>query len=140
MRQTYVRINVDQFHVIQPRQAVMVLAMSPAGEFFLESFISQGKLNVDFFQEIIQGFEQPVDAVVRLLDERGLVYAKLQEIGRIFPNAGSVDCIFVFVASEVRNRTTRSFVVCDLEMLLKYMEIGVFASQEGKQALLKYLR
>lgn len=140
MRQTYVRLNDEQFHVIQPRQAVMVLAVSPSGEFFLESFISQGKLIVDFYQEVIQGFEQPIDAVVRLLDNRGLVYASIREIGLIHPSSGSIDCIYVFVANEIRNRTTTSYVVCDLEMLLKYMEIGVFASKEGKQALLKYLR
>ncbi|HHT21560.1 MAG TPA: hypothetical protein GXZ74_08995 [Tissierellia bacterium] len=140
MRHTYVRIDVDEFHVIQPRQAVMVLTLSPTGEFFLESFISQNRLQVDFFQEIVQGFEQPIDTVVRLLDERGLVYEKIDSLGPIYPKAGSIDVYHVFVAGEVKNRTTRSFVMVNLEMLLKYMEIGVFASQEGKQALLKYLR
>ena len=140
MRHTYVRIDVDEFHVIQPRQAVMVLTLSPTGEFFLESFISQNRLQVDFFQEIVQGFEQPIDPVVRLLDERGLVYEKIDSLGPIYPKAGSIDVYHVFVAGEVKNRTTRSFVMVNLEMLLKYMEIGVFASQEGKQALLKYLR
>lgn len=140
MRHTYVRIDVDEFHVIQPRQAVMVLTLSPTGEFFLESFISQNRLQVDFFQEIVQGFEQPIDTVVRLLDERGLVYEKIDSLGPIYPKDGSIDVYHVFVAGEVKNRTTRSFVMVNLEMLLKYMEIGVFASQEGKQALLKYLR
>lgn len=140
MRHTYVRIDVDEFHVIQPRQAVMVLTMSPSGEFFLESFISQNRLQVDFFQEIVQGFEQPIDTVIRLLDEHGLVYGKIDSLGPIYPKVGAIDVFHVFVASEVKNRTTRSFVMVNLEMLLKYMEIGVFASQEGKQALLKYLR
>lgn len=118
----------------------MVLAMTPTGEFYLDSFISRGKLQVDFFQEIIRLFENPIDTVVRLLDNRGLVYTKIREIGLIFPTGGSIDSIHVFVANEVHNRTTRSYVVADLEMLLKYMEIGVFASREGKQALMKYLR
>lgn len=140
MRHTFVRIDVDEFHVIQPRQAVMVLTISPTGEFYLESFISQNRLQVDFFQEIVQGFEQPIDTVIRLLDERGMVYGKIDSIGPIYPKAGAIDVFHVFIASEVRSRTSRSFVMASLEMLLKYMEIGVFASQEGRQALLKYLR
>ena len=140
MRHTFVRIDVDEFHVIQPRQAVMVLSLSPAGEFYLESFISQNRLQVDFFQEIVQGFEQPMDTVIRLLDERGMVYGRIDSIGPIYPKAGAIDVFHVFIASEVRSRTSRSFVMASLEMLLKYMEIGVFASQEGRQALLKYLR
>lgn len=118
----------------------MVLALSPAGEFFLESFISQNRLQVDFFQEIVQGFETPLDTVVRLLDDRGLVYERIESLGPLFPAAGAVDSFHIFVAHEVRNRTTRSFVLVSLEMLLKYMEIGVFASQEGRQALLKFMR
>lgn len=140
MRHTFVRIDVDEFHVIQPRQAVMVLTISPTGEFYLESFISQNRLQVDFFQEIVQGFEQPIDTVIRLLDERGMVYGKIDSIGPIYPKTGAIDVFHVFIASEVRSRTSRSFVMASLEMLLKYMEIGVFASQEGRQALLKYLR
>lgn len=140
MKQTFVRIDVDKIHVIQPRQAVMVLTMSPSGEFFLDSFISQNQLQVDFFQDIVQGFEQPIDTVVRLLNERGLVYQKIESLGPIYPKAGSIDVFHIFVASEVRSHSSRSFVMVNLEMLLKHMEIGVFASQEGRQALLKYLR
>lgn len=140
MRQSYVHERIDQMQVIRPRQEVMLIAISPTGEFFLDSFIAEQQLHVDFFRDLVEGFEEPVDTAVRLLSDHDLVYEGLEELCVLFPHFGSIERITVYVAKQVRLRSRKAIVLCELTLLLKYMELGVFRSDEGKQALLRYLR
>lgn len=140
MRQTHVQVRIDQMQMLRPRQEVMLIAVNPTGEFFLDSFLAERKLHVDFFRELVEVYEEPLDTALRLLNDHDFIYEKLEELCILYPPCSSVERIVVYVAKGVHLRTNRAILLCDLTLLLKYMELGVFRTDEGKQALLRYLR
>ncbi|WP_459129397.1 NUDIX hydrolase [Guggenheimella bovis] len=137
---TTLRISIEETTLLKPRESVLVIAMSEREEFFLNSFIAREKLCVEFPIENVGPTETPTQTALRILHDYALECESLKPFGKLYPKVSNVECIHLFLARNAKLVGNRALILADLELLLKYMEIGVFCSEEGKEALVKLMR
>lgn len=140
MRQTYTFLQFERIQLLRDREALILIVLQDNGDMVLDCYVTQGSFYVNFFSDQLRELEDPKTCALRLLEERSIAWRELQMLEPVMPIGGDVERFHVMVAHGCEVPDEHDFLIVDLSMLLKYMDMNVFVSPEGKKALMHFLR
>lgn len=138
-RTTVVEVEVSEIYTLQAREEVLLLAIDMQGNFLLEGYISNQKMQAECMRTLLLRFETPQDALDRLMEQKQMSARFVRPLGVVYPKDPEIERCYAFVASDALCMNTQGLLRVDIETLLLYIEARVFQRSEDLQVLKKYL-
>lgn len=136
---TYITQAKREYQYLKEREGIIVICQTSDGYFLLDCIKRKDDLFIDFFKTLILQHEGPTDALVRIMEEKSILYGEHQHLGKLYPTDGDVSCYHVFLAKR-STAMAQGLLAMDFENLLSSIERGLLSSDVSKQALVKLLK
>lgn len=135
---TFVLEAKKEVQYLKEREALLVISKTSDEHFLLDCWSLGESMRIDFFKTLIAQHEGPTDALVRLMEEKRILYGEYESLGPLYTKGGDVSCYHVFLTKR-STAMAQGVLALDLENLLLSMEAGLFVSEDSKKALKKLL-